>query len=202
LKKFLDLFPELKSSHNHVIYILEEAFNKYYDSLEDKEGFIEEFREIIQSSKINHVNSPAIALPIEKNKYYFIEDLFYDENNLVVEEQIEDIYNSVLPSDTQQEEIFHSEDIPLPDNPIVINDEPISASEEDSGSLFRDNEALEPTKNEEKIDIDQNELYGAIFGEELPTSNDESSEDEESGNFINEGSGVLILDKHNGEEEK
>ncbi len=115
MKKFEEFFPELKSTTNHAIVILEEAFNKYYNQLEseeDRKKLISDFTKLIKSSKIEKIDNIKVPLLIEDEKYYFIDDYFYRDYAKKISTVLEEIDRGGNPlGDDEADAIFGNDEV-------------------------------------------------------------------------------------------
>jgi len=201
-KTFKEFFPELQSSKNHVIVILEEVFNRYYKQLtsnEEKDKFISDFSSLIKKSQIEHTSNVQVPLAIEKDKKYFISDYFkgdYEyELKAILSENVEkdifsvdDCFNDALMDDSD------SFDISSLDDTLIDVEEPATSISDIDAPL---DDAVAFEEEPEMVASSQNNENN-YSQEEEPTSLFQPTEE----TLLDEGNGAVVFDKTLSVEEK
>lgn len=174
MQKFEEFFPELKNTKNHAIVLLQEAFNKYYDLIktpDEQKKFINDFRKIISSSRLENAGKVALPVIIESDKRYFIEDYFLEKYHKDINMIFEEIdRGGVSFSQEEEDELFHNDngyDI-IDDTPIENNTTQNSSGNSSGSGSFKSNPSQD-LSNQEKIDTDMANVFNEITGNN-PTS--------------------------------
>ena len=149
MKKFEDFFPDLKSTRNHAVLILEETFNRYYNELpsdQEREQFLSDFSKIIKTSKLENNSKFTLPLPIEIHKRYYIQDMFAEKQDSEIRNIMDEIETTGSPfAEGEEEALFHNTEVHQVTDDVPVDTSCRQIESSDNSSSGGQKEAVEPS---------------------------------------------------------